>query len=617
MAKINRLPLQLPPGRWLVRWFGSLADMPSSASTLGIHAYFSLRGVPREQRQIEHRLVSLAHMPLLHLGAHIDGDSALITPAMPEGALVKRTLTLDLSPANTSRIERASLQSPQPVSDLVNTPEYNSQLIRVGETTEAPEVLIPSATLFLFFWGISSTFINAATSDHLHNPEMHLYNAERSDLGAVPARIEVRRHWTDDEALYLAALLKEPGAIDVGQQIFRAIAASRMAKPGAPMPFDVWPPFARSLSVTGLFWPIGSSWLLTHIHSADIAQDWHSLVVHREGGRRTRTSTEYGGPDEANDTPPDPPPPNGSGGVAPTDEVELSETPGGYGAGAADLPAVIALRARFPNLMDVEVSRPIDGDSVVQRKRTRRRIPNGPWTAITGRPLPRARAIKGKIVGDEGMDPSKDPSGQNAVATPFDDQLLKFRDLLARSLSKLVIADETQVQFDFWDPYSGVAGAEKPILFKLPTGVNGEFRTWLYRDKGCSRTKHGICIRIHAVDASGTSRTRYLVDLERRIPLARDGVSDGRPISTGLMVIWFDQALTVVEACINLQVVLADAARTRSTASNIRPMRGAHVATVRHRDGGLSSILGRAMAVEDQRMLHQASRAAKEDVPAE
>ncbi|NHN22393.1 hypothetical protein G6046_15800, partial [Bacillus amyloliquefaciens] len=79
-----------------------------------------------------------------------------------------------------------------------------------------------------------TTLINAVTSDHLHNPEMHLYNPANSDLHADPVRIEVRRQGTDDEALYLAALLKEPDAIDIGQQIFKAITASRMHQPRAP-----------------------------------------------------------------------------------------------------------------------------------------------------------------------------------------------------------------------------------------------------------------------------------------------------------------------------------------------------------------------------------------------
>ena len=573
--------------------------MPQAASALGIHTFFLLTDVPREERRVERRLVSLAHMPLLHLGAHMDGDSAMIRPAASSEKLVRRTMTLDLSSANTSKVDRASLRAPLLIEDLVKTPEYDSQLIRVKSADDVPEVLIPSATLFLFFWGISSTLVNAAISDHLHNPEMHLYNAANSDLNADPVRIEVRRHWTDDEALYLAALLKEPGAIEVGQQIFKAIAATRMSNPLAPLPFDVWPPFARPLTVSGLFRPIGDSLLLTHILSVDLAQDWSALKIYREGGRRVRTLTQY---DDTGEAPSEPPPPNGSRGIVPADDVEMKETPGGYGPGAADLPAVAALKARFPSLLDVEITKPIDGDPVEQKKRTRPRIPKGPWTAIKGRPLSRSGAIKGKIVGDETLDLTTDISEAREVATPFDDQLLKFRDLLARSPKTITIEGEVDVSVDFWDPYGGVAGADKPILFKLPTRIDGELRTWLYRDPDCHRTKHGICVRLDAVDASGRPTTRYLVDLERRVPLARDGASEGRPINTGLIVIWFDQALTAIEACINLQVVLADAARTRSTARHIRPMRGAHVATVRHRDGVLGQILARALAAEDQRV---------------
>jgi hypothetical protein len=59
-------------------------------------------------------------------------------------------VTLDLSPGNTSRIDRAALNLSRFTATLAQTPEYNSQLIRVKATAGMPEVLIPSATLFLF-----------------------------------------------------------------------------------------------------------------------------------------------------------------------------------------------------------------------------------------------------------------------------------------------------------------------------------------------------------------------------------------------------------------------------------------------------------------------------------
>ncbi|PTT91148.1 hypothetical protein DBR42_04445, partial [Pelomonas sp. HMWF004] len=531
----------------MVLWFGKLAEMPQAASALGIHTYFLLTDVPQPERRVERRLISLAHMPLLHLGAHIDGDSALIRAAKESEKVKCRTVTLDLSPANTSKIDRAAVNLSRFTAELAKTPEYNSQLIRVKAKADMPEVLIPSATLFLFFWGISSTLINAVTSDLLHNPELHLFNPTNSDLDADPVRIEVRRQWLDDEAPYLAALLKEPGAIDVGQQVFKAIAAARMSQPQAPLPFDVWPPFARPLMVRGLFRQVGESLLMTHILSVDLAQDWSALDIYRDGGRRVRIVTKYDDTDEA---PPEPPPPNGSSGIAPTEDIEIKETPGGWSPGAADLPVVATLKARFPNLRDVEIRKPIDGEPVEQKKRRRRHIPHGPWTAMNGRPLPRGGAIKGKIVGDETLDPLTEALEPREVKTPFDDQLLKFRDLLARSPKVIAIDGGTQVALDFWDPYCGVAGADKPLLFKLPTRVDGELRTWLYRDPDCRRTKHGVCVRLSAVDESGRPTIRYLVDLERRVPLGQDGASEGRPINTGLIVIWFDEPQTAMGACI-------------------------------------------------------------------
>jgi hypothetical protein len=83
-------PASSSSGRWLVLWFGKLAEMAEAASVLGIHTYFLLTDVPRAEQRVERRLVSLAHMHLLHLGAHMDGDSGLIRPATASDKLVRQ-----------------------------------------------------------------------------------------------------------------------------------------------------------------------------------------------------------------------------------------------------------------------------------------------------------------------------------------------------------------------------------------------------------------------------------------------------------------------------------------------------------------------------------------------
>jgi hypothetical protein len=249
-------------------WFGKLAEMAEAASVLGIHTYFLLTDVPRAEQRVERRLVSLAHMHLLHLGAHMDGDSGLIRPATASDKLVRQGVTLDLSPGNTSRIDRAALNLSRFTATLAQTPEYNSQLIRVKATAGMPEVRSVRDPVPVF-WGISTTLINAVTSDHLHNPEMHLYNQPAT--ACDPVRIEVRRQWTDDAIWRRCSKSPTPSTSDSRSS---RPSPRRMHQPGRRSPLTSGRLSARPLQVSGFSGRSATTLLLlTHILSVDLAQD--------------------------------------------------------------------------------------------------------------------------------------------------------------------------------------------------------------------------------------------------------------------------------------------------------------------------------------------------------
>lgn len=597
LRKKHKLRLPLPNGLWRVIWFGQLAPLPKAADALGIHTFFLSSGVPTEARRIESVLLSLAHMPLLHIGAEIEIPTGNIKSARPSTKLKTRTVTLNFDPSNIELINRSSLVSTGITADLANTPRYDSYLIRVSPTLTTAEVLIPCPTLFLFFWGVSSPLLDAAITDKLLNPERYIFNPDNTDLEANPVRIEVRRRWSDDEAPYLVTLLKEPGAIEAGQRIFKRIAAERMADPTGFLSLEVWPPFKGTFSVTGLFREVGDALLLTHMMSIDLTPNWTELELYREGGRRVRNITRV---EEEDVGPPRKPQKNGSS-IGPTAEIEMNEVPGGYGHGAADLPAVAALNVRFPSLLDVKVNRPFNSDPTEQVTRKRRKLTKGPWTAINGRELPQGNHIKGKIVGDESHSHIGDATDEaNSVPLPFDDQLTTFADLLIGSIGKVVIDNaEYDIHLDFWNPYRGVTGANAPCFFELPRSVDGENLTWLYRDPDCRRTKRGICVRVTARNDDGHQVTRFIIDLERRIPQPRDKMTAAVPIKTGLMVVWFNESLSPIDTCMNMVIVLADAARNRSPAVRVRPLAGVRIATIRH-GTSLSQIFVNALTTSDQ-----------------
>lgn len=602
MAKKYRLPLPLPPGRWRVIWFGNLAQLPDAASALGIHTFFVSLDVAKEERRIERALISLAHMPLLHIGAEIDGTDGTIWSAQPSPKLKQRSLVLDLSTSNTDLTIRSSLEPRELTASLMNTPEYDSHLIRVKATQHSPEVFIPCSTLFLFFWAVSSPLVDAVTTEKLMRPERYLYNPKNTDLESNPVRLEIRRQWSDDEGPYLLTLLKEPDALKTGERVFKRIAGARMHHPTGSFPLEVWPPFARVLPITGLFSQVGNALLLTHIISADLAADWTALELHREGGRRHRASPPpLEDPEDPPEPPREPPPPKApTVGPAP-DNNEVQETPSGYGDAAADLPAIAALKERFPDLSRLTVDRPFNNDQAEQKPRKRRQITRGPWSGISGRKVPGKTAIKGKLVGEKANAPIPESTqGAIEVQTPLDDQLIKFADLLSRPFERLVInGNELTVQWDFWNPYRGLGGARGLTFFELPKTIDDEVLTWLYRDPDCRQTKRGLCIRFTTKDSSGHCQTRYVLDLERRIPSPREGTHNAGLIKSGLMVVWFDEETSALDTCINLVIVLADAARSRSPALRQRPFEGVHIATIRHGNTA-HQILSSAFLVTDQ-----------------
>lgn len=541
-------------------------------------------------------------MPLLHIGAKIDGTVGTIWAAEPSARLRQRALVLDLSLENTELIKRSSLESHPLTASLVKTPEYDSHLIRVKATSSSPEVFIPCSTLFLFFWAVSSPLIDAVTTEKLMRPERYLYNPKNTDLESNPIRLEIRRQWSDEEGPYLLTLLKEPRALKTGECIFRRIAGARMSDSTGLFPLEVWPPFARSLSVTGLFSQLGNALLLTHIISADLVPNWNVLELHREGGRHLHTSPQSIDDPEAPPKPPrEPPPPKGISVGPAAHNNEMQETPSGYGNAAADLPAITALKDRFPALSRTIVDRPFNNDPVEREQRKRRKLTRGPWSGINGTQLPGKRAIKGKLVGDKANEPVAEPAEEfDEVNTPFDDQLAKFADLLSRPVENLVIdGNELSAQLDFWNPYSAVCGASAVTFFELPKKIDGETLTWLYRDPNCRRTKRGLCVRVTTEDSSGYRQTRFILDLERRIPSPREGTQNAGPIKSGLMVIWFDEEPSALDTCINLDIVLADAARARSPALRRRPFEGVHVATIRHSNTA-HQVLSNALLVVDQ-----------------
>ncbi len=547
-------------------------------------------------------------MVLLPIGTVLDGDTDLIVGMnMPSGRSRRRALDLDLSDVNTELVLRSEIAAVGPAKHWAGDAKYEGGLIRVAGTASHPEIYIPCAVLFQFFWGVTSTLTNAVLSGELEAPERFIYNPHETSLLSDPVRVQIRNKWTDDEARYLVTLLRDSHALERGRRIFRRIAAAGIAgglQGLPPVQLEVWPPFARQMQIEGILHEVTGSLhgatpylVLTHIMSATIEPNWTSLVLLRETGRQGPATGAVSTPAPA---PAPPPNPQGGAGANPTQggPLEMRETPGGY-SGTVELQLLRSLDERFPGLAKLDVQRPVTDEPREPRMRRRSRVLRGPWSAIPGTPLRDGKTRHAKLVG--AAEPLEEPdqvqATQGAHDEPVDDRLLEFRRLFLEPIEELTIEGiKCASRILFCDPFEELWMRQSPSFFRLPERLaDGRF-TWLYRDPACLQTKLGLCVRVQVMDPSGQSRVRYLIELESRMPQHRAPTAVRKPRRSGLLVVWFDKELDPATACLRIRQVLTRAAVAGTPAIKYRPAPGVNAATLRHG----AALVERAFTIADQ-----------------
>lgn len=172
------LQLGLPgDALWQVCWFGALCQMATGAAGWGIHVYFTQHGIEAGQvpgRLVE-RPVSLAHMNLLPIGRLVRGHDSRLLGVLPLVSAYsgrvgqRRVMDLDFSQANTSPVRRSSLGSANSNRQGTHEAQYDALLVRVAASSTTPEVLVPCATLYQYFWGSSSRVARLITTGELEH----------------------------------------------------------------------------------------------------------------------------------------------------------------------------------------------------------------------------------------------------------------------------------------------------------------------------------------------------------------------------------------------------------------------------------------------------------------
>jgi len=449
----DQLALDLPPGIWQTFWFGSLQRSPISPSSFDIHTFFRLTGGTSDLPigTIRHVPVSLAHMHLLPLGRSIVGGGGELLSVNPLFSGKKRTVTIDLSPENTSIVSRSRIDLRGPAGDWSRRAEYDGLLILAKQTATTPQVLIPCASLFQFYWGVSSTLADAVLTGKLEDLERYFYAPEHHYLSkACHFNLEVRRQWDDVEVPYLATLLADPVAIQSGRSIFRqVIASSQYQQQSKPLQLEVTPPFPVLTRIHGIFHTASDGsgestdrLILTRILSADLTPNWKSLEFTRENDNRRKNALDTEDVDNQNTDPPKEPI-TLPGRANKKKGTSIEESPSGYSSDGSALPLLARLKKRFPTLQDLPAKRVIRDSSSQSVSRVRHRRGVGPWSAISGSASKGNGVLHGKLVGgsDAKLD-SVEPDSDMLATTSVESQLSEFAESFISDRISFVPSDQ-------------------------------------------------------------------------------------------------------------------------------------------------------------------------------
>jgi hypothetical protein len=603
------LDLGLPAGLWRAQWFGTLERFPGSARELGIYAFFDLvspsQGLPRETQ--ERVLVSMSHMHLLPLGTLVSGEDGQIMDRRACNRLaLNQEIRVDLSRDRTEVLPRSRLDLQGPRSHWFGTPQYDALVLRVPANGSSPEVIIPCSVLFQFYWGVSSTMANAVLAGKFEDLGRYIYNPEGTLFQDRHFSFEVRRQWMDSEVPYLATIASDPDALEACRGVLRSIILQeQMRQNGQPLRLEVWPPFPRVTTIVADVYKTsqadgGASRLLVlRIHSADLAPKWDTLTFTRENDSRKAIRDVHCGeskPPEASRPAPSPPL------FSAPSHVGIAEMPAGHRLDGSELRVLQSLSNRFPVLGEMEFQKAPKEAGVQHEPRQKPRRRSGPWSAILGAPNRQTDVLQGKLVGDPEREPPKpDVEDQDLAVKTVDPELADFAGLFSEGDFDVVLDNErTSVAVTFLDLGHRARASPQIQYFELPTEVDGEELTWLYRDPEKKHPKRAICVALEATSRSGRKSQRFVLDFERRFPKKREGSVPSQPMKNSFVVVWIEGVADPQITVAMLHLVIQAVARNRNPLLSYKVHEAVTIRALRHAKSTPERLIERVLAATDQ-----------------
>lgn len=533
------LRLGLPEGTWQVHYYGAMTWLKSNPRIRAIHAYF--RSLDRQRGRLQKQPVSMMHALALPIGRIVEGGGGALrgTVALPGGRRVEATL--DLSPANTRFVRRSQLgiatRSPV-IEGLLQTPDYESLLLRVDATDAAPAALIPCITLFQLFWGFSSRTADVVLSGKIQDPEQFVFNPERTGWHDVDGervyKFWLREKMLDADARCLAAWCCNPTGLAAGQAVWKSLAVQEAAG-RSPVLLTVPPPWQGEVHLSGFGHVIqtdaGPSVLFTHVTECDFTAPWDRLSWDRDNDNRPGSQDQPGEPklEMCRDRRPIPKP------LEP-DTIALTEEVAGQQAAEDEVEAIEDLPGKFPGLLAAPAEKAPQPETTYRHAPGRAKLLEGDRSAIEVASDGDKGVVSATLVGDL-LDEEEEPEVEGCQE-PLHVQLAEFVDDL-QAIGEVMVRDsgaDCRVQVRFVDPFHPSSHPER--VFRLPAPPKeAEQRAWWYRDPGMRATKWATCAVLTLSLPDGTTRSRIVVDTE---PRRRRSRTEGTSPSSGssFFVVW-------------------------------------------------------------------------------
>ena len=602
---IVSLDLKLPSDdMWQVVWFGSLTRIPTDRSTWAIHVFFK-RFKSETESDLHIRIVSLAHMHLLPIGRCIEGTSNRLRGVVRTSALqIRAEHLLDLSANNTSLIARSSLPSARGRS-VSAASEYDCNLLLVKPTADCPGALIPCATLFQLFWGISSRITRLVLTGQLEEPSRFMYDEARSSIDADGTVILIlRQHMTDRDAPYLASLYAEPEALAAGQHIARQLAAETSRGSANPVHrLEVVPPFARPMRLEGYCQSVTAKAtglehdviFMSHVVTCDVRPAWNELIWGRDNDGRPGKEGSIDDKDIDRVT------------VAVGDRsrvtIDLEDDAPSRHHESAPLEILAPIQLKFP-VIDGLLREKLEKLNTSYRKVAVQVHPiTGRRSAIDAKPATANELSSAELVGGSGL--------------PYDDGFRVESDDVARlhprldyfaetfkPLSRLVVfgREDFTVDITFVHPYKPAVREPEPLFFEVPRSIDGKSPAWLFRDAERRLRKRALCVELVLRRDGFVSEARYVFDFEPRSTRSRSGEIGQPDTPNGYLAAWSTAPRPeTLPTLSDLQAVIDAVAMHGNPRLVQRPAPGIATRTFRHLvDLPFERLVQRVFAATDQ-----------------